>query len=109
RAAALRHREEPEAQEQTGPVHGHEPGRPHPQTRPRPRGRAACSRTEARAGDVITIRPATEADVPAMSRVLTASITELCGADHGNDPDRIARWTANKNVEGVRSMLANPN
>lgn len=58
---------------------------------------------------MITIRPATEADVPAMSRVLTASITELCGADHGNDPDRIARWTANKNVEGVRSMLANPN
>ena len=58
---------------------------------------------------MITVRPATEADIPAMSRVLIASITELCSADHGNDPDRIARWIANKTVDGVRSMLVNPN
>ena len=49
---------------------------------------------------MITVRTAT---------AMTASIAELCGADHGNDPDRIAHWTANKTVDGVRSMLANPN
>lgn len=56
----------------------------------------------------INVRPAVPADVPAMSRVLTASITQLCGADHGNDPARVARWTANKTHEGVAVMLANP-
>ena len=53
----------------------------------------------------ITVRPARAEDVPAMSRVLTASITELCFADHGGDPERIASWTANKTPEGVAEML----
>jgi GNAT superfamily N-acetyltransferase len=56
---------------------------------------------------VITVRPATEADVAAMSAVLTASITELCTADHRGDPATVRRWTANKTPEGVRAMLAN--
>jgi GNAT superfamily N-acetyltransferase len=43
-----------------------------------------------------------------MSRVLTASITELCAADHRNEPARVARWTANKTEAGVAGMLANP-
>jgi GNAT superfamily N-acetyltransferase len=43
-----------------------------------------------------------------MSRVLIASITELCAADHGNDPAKLAAWTRNKSVEGVAAMLANP-
>lgn len=43
-----------------------------------------------------------------MSRVLTASITELCAADHQRDPAKLAAWTRNKNVEGVAAMLANP-
>jgi GNAT superfamily N-acetyltransferase len=43
-----------------------------------------------------------------MSAVMTASITELCGEDHGNDPAAIARWTANKTLAGVRKMLENP-
>lgn len=56
----------------------------------------------------IPVRPAKSGDVAAMSRVLTASITELCAADHGNAPEAIAAWTANKTVEGVAAMLANP-
>ena len=53
------------------------------------------------------IRPARPADVPAMSRVLIASITELCAADHANDPAAIAAWTRNKTPEGVAAMQAN--
>lgn len=56
----------------------------------------------------ISVRPAEPGDVPAMSRVLTASITELCAADHGNDPDALAAWTRNKSEAGVAAMLANP-
>ena len=41
-----------------------------------------------------------------MSRVLTASITKLCAADHENDPQRIAEWTSNKTPDGVAAMLA---
>ena len=57
---------------------------------------------------MIAIRPATDADVAAMSEVLTASIRDLCTADHGNSPEILSRWTANKTEEGVRNMLANP-
>jgi len=57
---------------------------------------------------VITVRRAAEADIARMSEVLTASITELCGLDHGNDPAAIAAWTANKTPEGVRRILENP-
>lgn len=57
---------------------------------------------------MITVRPASQADLPEMSRVLIASITELCDADHGQKPERLAAWTANKTPEGVAAMLANP-
>ena len=84
------------------------PGRPHPQARARPRLRVpARARAETRPGRVISVRPAAAADVPAMSRVLTRSITELCAADHRGDPALVARWTANKSVAGVGRMLAN--
>lgn len=56
----------------------------------------------------ILVRPAIAADVPGMSRVLIASITELCIPDHGQSPERLATWTANKTPEGVSAMLANP-
>ncbi len=56
----------------------------------------------------ITVRPARAEDVPAMSRVLTASITELCVADHRNDPIALAAWTANKTEAGVAAMLSQP-
>jgi GNAT superfamily N-acetyltransferase len=57
---------------------------------------------------VISVRRAAAADIPAMSEVLTRSITELCAPDHGNDPAAIAAWTANKTLEGVRRILENP-
>jgi GNAT superfamily N-acetyltransferase len=53
----------------------------------------------------IAIRTAGEADVAQMSRILSASITALCSADHGNDPAVIAAWTANKTEDGVRDMM----
>jgi GNAT superfamily N-acetyltransferase len=57
---------------------------------------------------VIAVRPATDADIPAMSEILTASIRELCAADHRNEPALVSRWTANKSHDGVAKMLANP-
>lgn len=57
----------------------------------------------------IRVRRAGADDTPAMSRVLTASIIELCAADHQHDPVSIAAWTANKSPEGVATMLDNPN
>ena len=57
---------------------------------------------------IALIRPAGRADVPAMSRVLTASIIELCATDHGNDPEALAAWTRNKSEGGVAAMLDNP-
>lgn len=56
----------------------------------------------------VLIRRAGPGDVPGMSKVLTASITELCAADHGGAPDAIAAWTRNKSEAGVSAMLANP-
>jgi GNAT superfamily N-acetyltransferase len=57
---------------------------------------------------VIRIRPAEAADIEAMSAVLTASIRDLCTADHGNRPDVLGGWLANKTPAGVAKMLANP-
>ena len=54
---------------------------------------------------MIAIRPAAIADVPAMSRVMIASITDLASADHRNDPALVARWTANKTEDGVRKIM----
>ncbi len=57
---------------------------------------------------MITVRRAVEADIPAMSDVLTRSITGLCALDHKNDPAAIASWTANKTPDGVRRILEDP-
>jgi len=54
------------------------------------------------------VRRAELADVPAMSRVLVASITELCHADHRGDPAIIAGWTRNKTPDSVARWIANP-
>ncbi|ODT80098.1 MAG: hypothetical protein ABS76_17495 [Pelagibacterium sp. SCN 64-44] len=56
----------------------------------------------------MVVRPARATDIAAMSRVLIASITGLCAADHDNDPDKLAAWTRNKSADGVAAMLANP-
>lgn len=57
---------------------------------------------------MITIRPATLDDVSAMSAVLIASITELCVADHKNNPEALASWLANKTPEGVAKWFTYP-
>lgn len=53
----------------------------------------------------VRVRPAESRDIEAMSRVLIASISQLCSADHHDDPATIATWTANKHPEGVGQML----
>jgi len=57
---------------------------------------------------MIHIRPALPVDAPAMSAVLTASIRDLCTADHRNDPAILARWLRNKTPEMVLRMFDNP-
>lgn len=57
---------------------------------------------------MISVRPATLADVDAMSDVLVASITALCVEDHENRPETVSRWLANKTPDGVRAWFANP-
>lgn len=57
---------------------------------------------------MIIVRPATLDDVPAMSAVLIASITELCVADHKNNPEALASWLTNKTPEGVAKWFASP-
>ncbi len=57
---------------------------------------------------MIAIRPAGPADAPAMSAVLTASIRDLCTADHRNDPEILAGWLRNKTPEMVLKMLERP-
>jgi GNAT superfamily N-acetyltransferase len=56
----------------------------------------------------VSVRRATKADVDEMSRVLIASITELCVADHKNNAEAIAAWTANKTPESVTRWVADP-
>lgn len=57
---------------------------------------------------MITIRPATPDDVMAMSKVLIASITELCTADHRGDAEAIAGWVGNKTPDNIARWINNP-
>ncbi|MBV8924594.1 MAG: GNAT family N-acetyltransferase [Bradyrhizobium sp.] len=54
------------------------------------------------------IRDATPADAVAACEVLRASISELCVADHHNDPAILGRWLANKTPDIVASWIADP-
>jgi len=56
----------------------------------------------------VTVRLARPGDIEPMSLVLTASITELCTADHKGDAAFLSRWLANKTPTAVRAMFANP-
>ena len=57
---------------------------------------------------MITVRRARVDDAPAMSAVLIVSITELCAADHHNDPKLLASWRENKSPERVAQWFASP-
>jgi GNAT superfamily N-acetyltransferase len=52
------------------------------------------------------IRDAMTEDAPAACVVLRRSISELCVADHGNDPTILAQWLSNKTPEIVASWIA---
>ena len=56
----------------------------------------------------MNIRNATPADAAAACTVLQASITELCLADHRNDPTILASWLANKTPEIVAGWATEP-
>ncbi len=53
------------------------------------------------------IRDAAPADAPKACDVLRASITELCVADHNQDPDILERWLASKTPENVATWADN--
>lgn len=55
------------------------------------------------------IRPACAEDAEQAVRVIRASISELCQADHHDDATTLERWLGNKTVGAFRRWLANPN
>jgi GNAT superfamily N-acetyltransferase len=54
------------------------------------------------------IRDALPADAAEACEVLRRSITELCAADHHDDPVLLQRWLANKTPDNVTSWIARP-
>jgi GNAT superfamily N-acetyltransferase len=54
------------------------------------------------------IRDALPEDAPAACVVLKRSIAELCAADHGNDPEILARWLGNKTTENFCAWISQP-
>ena len=56
----------------------------------------------------ILMRPATTTDAEAAALVLRRSIAELCVPDHGNDPDILDPWLANKTPAMFLSWIAVP-
>src|SRR5206468_1478119 len=54
------------------------------------------------------IRDAVPADAPAACEVIRRSITELCVADHHNEPAILERWLTNKTPEIVASWITQP-
>ncbi len=54
------------------------------------------------------IRDAVVGDAAEACAVLRRSITELCGADHGDDPAILARWLANKTPDSVSVWIERP-
>lgn len=57
---------------------------------------------------MIEIRPARVQDATAACEVLRRSITELCVADHRNDPDILNPWLSNKTPDVFRSWVGRP-
>jgi hypothetical protein len=54
------------------------------------------------------IRDAVPADAAIACEVLKRSISELCVADHRNDPAILQRWLASKSPEIVGSWISKP-
>lgn len=56
----------------------------------------------------MVIRDAKPEDAVAACEVARRSILELCAADHGGDPEIVARWLANKTPESLRAWIVRP-
>jgi GNAT superfamily N-acetyltransferase len=54
------------------------------------------------------LRDATPEDAPAACDTVHRSITELCTADHANDPGILQRWLANKTPENLVAWITRP-
>lgn len=54
------------------------------------------------------IRDARQDDAGAACEALRASITELCVADHHDDPAILGRWLANKTPQNLEVWIADP-
>ena len=52
------------------------------------------------------IRAATAQDAAEICMVLRRSITELCAADHQNDPHILSQWLANKTEDNLQAWIA---
>lgn len=56
----------------------------------------------------VRIRPACPGDAQAAAALLRDGIRRLCRADHGDDPEKVAAWCANKTPEAVAAWIADP-
>ena len=54
------------------------------------------------------IRDAQPEDAHSACEVVRRSISELCAADHGNDPTVLSQWLKNKTLGNVASWIARP-
>ena len=54
------------------------------------------------------IRDARPEDAHSACEVVRRSISELCAADHGNDPIILSQWLKNKTPGNVASWIAHP-
>jgi len=55
------------------------------------------------------IRDARLEDASSACQVVRRSISELCVADHGNDPTILKQWLNNRTPENFASWIAHPN
>jgi len=56
----------------------------------------------------VKVRDASVADAAKACEVLRASISELCVADHHNDPEILGRWLANKTPDNLAAWITDP-
>src|ERR1700742_4110731 len=59
------------------------------------------------AGSVVVRRAGVE-ETDVVVTVLRRSITELCVADHRNDPGVLGAWLENKTADNVRTWIESP-
>jgi len=56
----------------------------------------------------VSVEAAKPDDAQEIAVLLQRSIRELCTADHGNNPDKLTPWLANKNAATVCKWIAAP-